>query len=103
MIRFIMKIFVLLFAVTLWQAGILGPLTSDLGGQVSIAEAGHVPEHPRKCGPDDNPKHCPPLPPPTVSEFPIKYMVLSGAVLIALSGGMVFYIRKRKMKSSLEV
>ncbi len=100
MIRFIMKIFVLLFAVTLWQAGILGPLTSDLGGQVSIAEAGHKPGHERQCGPNANPKHCPP---PTVSEFPIKYMVLSGAVLIALSGGMVFFIRKRKMKSSLEV
>jgi hypothetical protein len=46
-----------------------------------------------------NPRKCRP---PTVSELPIQYMVLSGAVVIALSGGMVFYIRKRKMKNSLE-
>lgn len=46
-----------------------------------------------------NPRKCRP---PTVSELPIQYMVLSGATVIMLSGGMVFYIRKRKMKSSLE-
>lgn len=40
--------------------------------------------------------------PPTVSELPIQYMVLSGASTIALAGGMVFYIRKRKMKNSPE-
>ena len=98
--RFIMKIFVFLFVVTLWQVGIFEPLPVDIGGEVTNAEARHRPDHTneKKCkkGQTDG------CPPPTVSELPIQYMVLSGAVLIALSGGMVFFIRKRKMKNSLE-
>ena len=46
-----------------------------------------------------NPRKCKP---PTVSELPIQYMVLSGAVVIALSGGMIFLARRRKTKNSLE-
>lgn len=108
-----MKVFVFLFAVTLWQVGILEPVTSDFAGQVTVAEASH------RSGGGDNgqgsfcarfptlceglcrrdPRFCQP---PTVSELPIQYMVLMGAAMIALSGGMVFYTRKRKMKSSLE-
>ena len=110
--RFVMKIFIFLFAVTLWQVGIFEPLTSNFGGGVTIAEASHrgtgggtsrfCKRFPTLCERvcKRNPQWCQP---PTVSEIPIQYMVLSGALLIALSGGMVFFIRKRKMKSSLEV
>ena len=107
-----MKVFVFLLAVTLWQVGILGPVTSDLGGQVTVAEASHrgggggggsnfCRRNPTLCESlcRRNPRFCQP---PTVSELPIQYMVLSGAAMIALSGGMVFYIRKRKMRNSLE-
>ena len=100
--RFIIKIFVFLFAVTLWQVGFFEPLASDFGGEVTIAEANHR-------GGGDNGggngggncrrRRCQP---PTVSELPIQYMVLSGTVVIALCGGMAFYIRKRKLKSSPE-
>ena len=110
--RFIMKVFVFLFAVTLWQVGILEPVTSDFAGQVTVAEASHrgggggggssfCTRFPTLCESlcRRNPRFCQP---PTVSELPIQYMVLSGAAMIALSGGIVFYIRKRKMRSSLE-
>lgn len=100
MIRFIMKIFVLLFAVTLWQVGIFEPLPVDIGGEVTNAEARHVPEHwsQKKCDKGQT-DWCPP---PTVSELPIQYMVFSGAALIVFSVGMVSLIRKRKMRNSLE-
>jgi len=110
--RFIMKTFIFLFAATLWQVGSLDPLTSQLGGTtVTVAEARHqgggggrpsfCQRFPERCenACKRNPRFCQP---PTVSELPIQYMVSSGAVLIALSGGMVFYIRKRRMKNSLE-
>ena len=101
MIRFIMKIFVLLFAVTLWQVGIFEPLPVDIGGEVTNAEAHHKVGHynQNKCDQGQT-EWCPP---PTVSELPIQYMVFSGAALIVISVGMVSLIRKRKMKSSLEV
>ena len=99
MSRFIMKIFVLFLAINLWNIGFFGPLASDFGGEVTIAKARHIPGHNSgKCKKD--PTQCQP---PTVSELPIQYMVFGGAALIALSGGTVFFIRKRKMKSSLEV
>jgi hypothetical protein len=108
-----MKIFIFLFAITLWQAGLMEPLTSDFGGEITIAEANHTntgggggrvrfcQRFPERCenACKRNPRFCQP---PTVSELPIQYMVLSGAAVIALSGGMVFYIRKQRMKNSLE-
>ena len=93
--KFILKMFVFFLAINLWNIGFFGPLTSKIDNNVTVAEAHHKPGHKcngRKCGQ-----------PPTVSELPIQYMVLSGAVVIALSGGMVLYIRKQKMKNSLEV
>lgn len=110
--RFITKVFVFLFAITLWQVGLFGPLASDFGGQATIAEASHrsggdngrgsfCTRFPTLCEGlcRSNPRFCQP---PTVSELPIQYMILSGALLISLCGGMAFYIRKRRMKSSLE-
>lgn len=109
--RFIMKIFVFLFAITLWQVGSFEPLASQFGGTtVTIAEASHrtgggdrgrgsfCKRFPTLCENlcKRNPRFCQP---PTVSELPIQYMILSGAALIALSGGTVFYIRKRRIKS----
>ncbi len=102
--RFIMKIFVFLFVVTLWQVGIFEPLPVDIGGEVTVAEAHHKPGHTGGPPPDKdkckkNPKFCEP---PTVAELPIQYMVSGGIAFLVLSGGMVFFIRKRKMKNSLE-
>jgi hypothetical protein len=104
--RFIAKIFVIFLAIGLWEIGLFEPLTSDLGGQVSIAEASHrgsgggrfCRRFPTLCESlcRRNPRFCQP---PTVSELPIQYMVLTGALLISLCGGIAFYIRKRKMKS----
>ena len=110
MSKFIMKIFVFLFAITLWQTGIFeGSAPGIIGGNVSIAEASHrgggsssfCQRFPTLCESlcRRNPRFCQP---PTVSELPIQYMILSGVVVIALCGGMAFYIRKRKMKSSPE-
>ena len=111
--RFIAKIFVIFLAIGLWEIGLFEPLTSDLGGRVSIAEASHrggggdsgrgsfCQRFPSLCT-----RFCQRFPdrcqPPTVSELPIQYMILSGTAVIALCGGMAFYIRKRKMKSSPE-
>jgi len=92
------------------------PVASYFGGEVTIAKANHqsggggVRGNGRGNngngrgnggggGCRRNPRRCQP---PTVSELPIQYTVLSGASAIGLSGGMVFYIRKRKMRSSLE-
>ena len=107
--RFIVKVFVIFLAIGLWDIGFFEPLTSDLGGQVSIAEASHrgggsssfCQRFPTLCESlcRRNPNFCQP---PTVSELPIQYMILSGAAVIALCGGMAFYIRKRKLKSSPE-
>lgn len=107
--RFIIKVFVIFLAIGLWDIGFFEPVTSDLGGQVSIAEASHrgggwgsfCQRYPSWCERlcRRNPSWCQP---PTVSELPIQYMVLSGIVLISLCGGTAFYIRKRKMENSPE-
>ena len=107
--RFITKIFVFLFAITLWQTGMFEAVAPGIGGKVSIAEASHqgggsssfCQRFPSLCERmcRRNPRWCQP---PTVSELPIQYMILSGVALISLCGGMAFYIRKRKMKNSLE-
>jgi hypothetical protein len=102
MSRFILKIFVFLFAITLWQVGSFAFLTSGFDGQVSIAEASHRgggDQGGGRGGGNCKGRRCQP---PTVSELPIQYMVLSGVAMIALSGGAIFYIRKRRMKNSLE-
>lgn len=107
--RFIMKIFVFLFAIALWQVGLFEPLTSGLGSEVTVAEASHrgggsssfCTRFPTLCENlcKRNPRFCQP---PTVSELPIQYMVVSGVLLISLGAGAAFYIRKRKTNSSLE-
>ena len=108
--RFIMKTFIFLFAATLWQAGTFEPLVSKFGGTtVTVAEASHqgggssrfCQRFPTLCESlcRRNPRFCQP---PTVSELPIQYMILSGAALILLSVSTVLYIRKRKTKDSLE-
>lgn len=100
MTNFTLKVFVFFLAINLWNIGFFEPLPSEFGGEVHIAGAHHKPWHTTGGGNcKKNPKKCQP---PTVSELPIQYMVLSGAAVIALSGGMIFYIRKRKMKNSLE-
>ena len=106
----ILKTFIFLFAATLWQAGTFEPLVSKFGGTtVTVAEASHqgggsssfCARFPSLCDRlcRRNPRFCQP---PTVSELPIQYMVLSGAALILLAGSTVFYIRKQKKKRSLE-
>ena len=108
--RFILKIFVFLFVATLWQAGSFEPLVSKFDGTtVTVAEASHrgggsssfCTRFPSLCERlcRRNPSFCQP---PTVSELPIQYMILSGATLILLSVSTVLYIRKRKTKDSLE-
>jgi hypothetical protein len=99
-----MKIFITFLAIGLWDIGFFTPITSDLGGQVSIADARHSGGdycNGRGGGRGGNcrGRRCQP---PTVSELPVQYMVLSGVAMIALSGGIIFYIRKRRMKNSLE-
>ena len=108
--RFITKVFVIFLAIGLWDLGVFEPVTPNLGGQVSVAEASHrgggsssfCQRFPTLCDRlcRRNPRWCQP---PTVSELPIQYMILSGVALISLCGGMAFYIRKRKMKNSSEV
>ena len=94
---------VFLIAFTLCGFGLFEPWTSGLDGmEKSIAYAHHKPWHTGGGGSDKckkNPKKCQP---PTVSELPIQYMILSGVALISLCGGMAFYIRKRKMKNATE-
>jgi hypothetical protein len=101
--RFIVKTFVFFLAINLWNIGLFVPLTSNFGGDVTVAKANH-----RSGGGDRgngggrcrrDPSRCQP---PTVSELPIQYMILSGTAVIALSGSTIFYIRKRKMKNSTE-
>ena len=94
--------FVVLLAVVFYAAGFVVPWDLGSNGTVSVAVANH------RSGGGDNGNgggngncrngRCRP---PTVSELPIQYMVLSGGAIIALSGGIVFY-RKQKMRSSLE-
>lgn len=67
----------------------LGPI-----GMISVAEATHKPGH--TCG--GNPCG----PPPTVSELPIRYMVPGGLALILVSGGIVYLMRNRNKKPTLE-
>ena len=106
--KFIVKIFIIFFVIGLSDIGFLDPFTANFGVEVSTADAGHRGKGGDKGGGKGGKggggkcrgKKCTP---PTVSELPIQYMVLSGAAVIALSGGTVFYIRKRRMKSSLEV
>jgi hypothetical protein len=95
--------FVVLLVVVFYASSINLPRTLNPDGTASVggasvaeAQKGGKPKKPKPC----KGKKC--VPPPTVSELPIQYMVLSGAAVIALSGGMVFYIRKQKMKNSLE-
>ena len=100
MSRFILKRFVFFLAVNLWNIGFFEPVASDFGGEITIAEANHRGgDRGGDGGGNCRRRRCQP---PTVSELPIQYMVLSGAAVIALCGGMAFYIRKRKMKNSLE-
>jgi len=95
-----MKVFIFLFIATLWQVGSFEPITSEFGGEVNIAEAHHKPWHTSGGGNcKKNPKNCQP---PTVSELPIQYMVMSGAALILLAGSTVFFIRKRRMQNTPE-
>ncbi len=77
------------FGAVLFSALSLGPI-----GMVSVAEAHHKPGHTcqgNKCGP-----------PPTVSEFPIRYMIPGGLALILVSGGIVYLIRNRNKKPALK-
>ncbi len=107
--KFIVRTFIFLFVATLWQAGFFEPLVSQFGGTtVSVSDASHR-------GGGDNGRgrggggggggdscrgrRCPP---PTVSELPIQYMVLSGAALILLSASTVLYIRKQRVQNSPE-
>ena len=86
--------FVALLAMAFYAAGFVVPWDLGPKGTVSVADAHHKPGHKcsgKKCGQ-----------PPTVSELPIQFMVAGGAVMIALTGGVVFYISKRKTKNSLE-
>ena len=100
MIKFTLKVFVFFLTINLWNLGFFKPLAPEFGGEVNIAGAHHKPWHTNGGGNcKKNPKKCQP---PTVSELPIQYMVLSGTALILLSGSAVFYIRKRRMQSSLE-
>ncbi len=96
--RLLKYFFVVLLAVVFYAAGFVVPWDLGPKGTVSIADADHKPGHKTKPPKPCKKKKCP----PTVSELPIQYMVLSGAVVITLTGGIVFYLRKRKMKSSLE-
>ncbi len=106
MIKFTLKVFVFFLAINLWNIGFFKPVAPEFGSEVTIAEANHKGKGSNKGGGKGkkdkckkNPKKCKP---PTVSEFPIQYMVLSGAALILLSGSTVFYIRKRRMQNSTE-
>ena len=106
--RLIKYFFVALLAIVFYATGFVVPWDLGPNDTVSVAEARHRGNGNQGGGDSggDNGgsgncrgRRCTP---PTVSELPIQYMVLSGAAVIALSGGMVFYIRKRKMRSSLE-
>ena len=150
MSKFFTRVFIFLFAITLWQLGLFKPAAPKFDGIVATAEATHNNNGNRGRGDRDdrgdvrgdrgdrgdrgnrgrgrgnrgdrdvrgdrgdrgdrgrgrgnrgcrrNPRRCQP---PTVSELPIQYMVMSGAATIALSGGLVFYIRQRKTERSLE-
>ena len=116
--KFYKHLFVFLIVFTLCEIGSFEPWSSDFISQGSVAEAHHRWWHrgggggggigSRFCQrfPDRCQRFCERFPqlcqPPTVSELPIQYMVLSGAVLLTLSGGMVFLIRQRKVKISPE-
>ena len=107
--RLIKYFFVALLAMAFYATGFVVPWDLGPNGTVSVVKANHRNNGGQSGGDNggDNGgsngncrnRNCGP---PTVSELPIQYMVLSGAAMIALSGGMVFYIRKRKMRSSLE-
>ena len=106
MYTFIKKVIFIFLAVTFWQSGIFEAAAPGIAGNASIAEASHrgggsssfCQRFPSLCERlcRRNPSWCQP---PTVSELPIQYMILSGVVLISLCGGMAYYIRKQKLKS----
>jgi len=125
--RFLKYCFVSFLGIAFFVTGFVVPWVPGENGTVSVAEAQQTKKQMRqeekrlrkqkrqeqkrlrqqkkrekrrkkKC--KRNPRKCKP---PTVSELPIQTMVLSGTVVIALSGGMIFLARRRKTKNSLEV
>lgn len=83
-------IFLLAFA--FYGSSIYLPSMLNPDGTASIAQAAHKPSHnpPGKGGGG----------PPSVSELPIQYMVSGGIGLIMISGGIVYWIRKRNKEQS---
>ncbi len=88
---------VALFTVAIYGAGFV--VSWDLGpnGPVSVAEATHDASTDQGHGQGKGS-----VPPPTVSELPIQYMVSGGVALILVCGGIVFFMRNRNKKPSPE-
>jgi len=80
-------IFLLAFA--FYGSSVYLPWILDPDGTASVAEAHHKPGHTGG-------------PPPTVSELPIQYMVSGGIALVVITGGVVYWIRKRNKEQSGE-
>jgi len=78
-------IFLLAFA--FYGSSVYSPWILNPDGTASVAEAHHKPGHSGG-------------PPPTVSELPIQYMVSGGLALVVITGGVVYWIRKRNKEQS---
>ena len=105
MYKLFVRTFIFLFVATLWQVGFFEPIVKQFGGTtVSISDASHRGggDNGRGRGGGGGGGRCRGrrCPPPTVSELPVQYMVLSGAALILLSVSTVLYIRKRRVQNS---
>ena len=89
--RFSKCLLIFLLAFAFYGSSSYLPWTLNPEGTASVAQAAHKPSH----NPPGKGKK-----PPTVSELPIQYMVSGGLALIVLSGGIVYWIRKRNKEQS---
>jgi len=95
--RFSKYLLILLLAVTFNVTGFSISWIVGSDEAVSTAEAAHRWWHqPGGWFCRRFPARC--QPPPTVSELPIQYMVSGGLALIVMSGGIIYWIRKRNKK-----